>query len=180
MSAFALSLLLLLFARLPGEMTHVATPPETGLHVLEHYSGTWDCQFTIESATAGEEARTFNGVVEGKWVVEDRFMEQTGTYLPDGSTDRFVIRTMMTFAEAENSFHYTYFMSTGQVSTSTGRWNDAAKTMTSTMSDGENNNSTTIVADFSTPGVERWRIEIRKDDGTLVAEVTGTNTRRQD
>jgi len=152
---------------------------DSELQVLRHYEGVWDCNFAIEPQEAEGEAKSFTGVVEGKWVVGDQFLEQTGSYRLNETSAPFVIRTMMSFDKKQNRYHYEYFMSSGETQSSFGKWNAESKKMTSTMTNDENGNVTTIVADFGTQDVERWTIETRNRDGKLIGKILGTNTRRK-
>ena len=149
------------------------------LGVLKHYEGTWDCVFKIESTTDADPPKQFTGVVEGKWVVGDRFLEQTGRYQLSEDSSPLVIRTMMSFDQKQSRYQYDYFTSSGEVHRSYGKWDKSAKTMTSTITDSDGK-VTTIVANFSNPDVEKWTIETKDRDGQSTIKLIGTNKRRQD
>lgn len=153
-------------------------PQDTDLEVLQHYKGTWDCEFAIESQTDKDDVKKFTGVVEGKWVVGNKFLEQTGKYSLEESSPPVIIKTMMAFDKKQNRYQYDYFISTGEVQRSFGQWDDEAKTMTSKMTDENSGSVTTFVADFSQADIERWTIETRDRDGKLTTKMAGTNTRR--
>ena len=165
-------------------LSGIATTPRSKclqdlqLQVLNHYEGVWDCRFTISPQQEAAEDRTFTGVVEGKWVVGEKFLEQKGSYRLSDASPLLVIRTMMSFDKKQKRYQYDYFNSSGEVHRSFGKWDDEAKTMTSTMTDGENGNITTIVADFSTAGTEQWTIETKDSNGNITTRIAGTNTRR--
>ncbi len=151
---------------------------DTKLQVLDHYQGIWDCQFTLSPQQESDEAKTFTGFVEGKWVVGNKFLEQTGSYRLSESSSPIVIRTMMSFDEKQQRYQYDYFNSTGDIQRSFGTWDEEAKTMTSTMTDKNSGNVTTIRADFSTADSEHWTIETKDTNGKLIMKIVGTNTKR--
>jgi hypothetical protein len=159
--------------------TDGANSQESEKSVLEHYAGTWDCQFTIVPQSESEPAKTFKGTVTGKWVVDGQFMEQTGSYRLNETSKPLVIRTMMSFDKDQKQFRYIYFDSNGGIQTSLGKWNAESKTMTSTRRDSKSNQITTIVADFSTDGIETWTIETKDSTGKAVSKIKGTNTRQK-
>jgi hypothetical protein len=151
---------------------------EAKLHALDHYAGVWDCQFSISTQQETNEPSTFTGVVEGKWVVGDKFMEQTGSYRLNDTSAPVIIRTMMSYDENKQRYQYDYFNSSGDIQRSFGQWDDSKKTMTSTMTDVSGGNIVSIVADFSTIGTEHWTIESRDPNGKLIMKIEGTNTKR--
>ncbi len=153
---------------------------EPELCALQHYVGVWDSQFTIASEEKDNASKSFTGDVEGKWVVGGQFLEQTGQYRLSESASPLIIRTMMSFDKQQQRYQYDYFNSSGGIQRSLGKWDAVAKTMTSRMTDEKDGNITTIVADFSTDGVEHWTIETRNREGKTVLKIVGTNTRRKD
>ena len=163
-------------------LSGIATPicstnsQDSERHALKNYEGVWDCKFTIQPQSEGDDPKSFTGVVEGKWVVGEKFLEQTGSYRLDESSEPLVIKTMMSFDVENKRYRYDYFMSSGEVQRSFGKWDADAKTMTSTMTD--DGKVTSIVADFSRENVESWTIETRNEDGKTITKVVGTNTRR--
>ncbi len=159
-----------------------ANPTDKELRVLKHYEGTWSCEFTIlsqESDTKSDKKpQKYTGVVQGKWVLGNRFLEQTGRYQLDANSEPFAIKTMMTYDRQNKRYQFDYFNSSGAVHRSYGKWNEKTKTMTSTMKDDKNGNTVTITADFSKSNVERWTIETKNKDGKIVGRIVGTNTRK--
>ena len=172
--------LIVLFFGCPSLPHHVPTPKQDSeLSILEHYEGIWDCDFTIEPTSEGGSPQRFTGVVEGKWVVGDKFLEQTGRYQLSKDSSPLVIKTLMTFDKSKSRYQYDYFNSSGEVHRSYGKWNSGSKSMTSTLED-ENGTVSTIVAEFGSPGVEHWSIEIEDRDGKVTAKLIGTNTKRKE
>ena len=178
MNATVYSLVVLSFCCLPLARSQSTLDQDTELGILKHYEGTWNCVFTIEPTSEGESPKRFTGVVKGKWVVGNRFLEQTGQYQLSENSPPLVIKTMMTFDNAKSRYQYDYFTSSGEVHRSFGKWNPETKTMTSTRED-DRGNKTTIVAEFGTPDVEHWSIEIKDPEGKLSARLVGTNTRKR-
>ena len=152
---------------------------DSDLEVLQHYEGMWDCEFSIESQTNKDDIKKFTGVVEGKWILGDKFLDQTGKYTLDDSSPALIIKTMMSFDKKHQRYQYDYFFSSGEVQRSFGQWDNVAKTMTSKMVPDKNGNTTTIVADFSQPDIESWTIETRNRDGELTTRMVGKNTRKK-
>ena len=144
MNAIAWSLLILTFCCQPLSPAE-STVGHPDLSVLKHYEGRWDCRFSIEPISDGDQRTSFTGVVEGKWVVGDKFMEQTGRYQLDQGSPPLVIKTLMSFDEKQSRYQYDYFNSSGEIHRSIGHWDAKTKTMTSTRTD-ENENETTIIA----------------------------------
>ena len=83
----------------------------------------------------------------------------------------------MSFNNGDNQYRYDYFDSAGGIHHSLGNWNASTKTMTSILKDETTGNTTTIVADFSQPDIEQWRIETRDKNNKKTLLVTGKNTR---
>jgi hypothetical protein len=150
-----------------------------GLKALKSYEGVWDSQFSIMATDGSQPTQTFTGVVTGKWVVGDKFLEQTGTYELSQSSPPLVIRTMMSFDQEQNRYPYHYFLSSGETQKSYGQWDPDAKKMTSEMTEVDSGNVSTIVADFSKPGIEHWVIETKNREGMTLTKIAGTNTRRK-
>lgn len=147
------------------------------LKVLDVYAGTWDSEFSIEGPD-GQITQKFSGWVSAKWVVGGRFLDQTGTYKIDNSDSEITIKTMMSYDQKNGRYHFVYFTSTGDIRHSNGKWDETTRMMTSEMKDADSGNVSTIIADFSKPGVEHWVIETKDADGKTLTRLSGTNTRR--
>lgn len=178
-----MNLMILRFAKLTSMALMALVPvlaqgQDRDSRPLASYEGTWDCEFKIDS-TDGTEPRIFNGVVEAKWVLDDKFLEQTGKYRLGENSKPLIIKTMMSFDRTEKRFQYDYFNSFGEIHRSFGQWDKNKKTMTSTRTD-KNGNTSTINANFSTPDVETWSIETTDHNGKRLSRIYGTNTRRKD
>lgn len=151
---------------------------EGQLKVLRNYEGRWDCEFTIHSQSEREEAKQCSGDVEGRFILGNNFMQQTGRYQLGDNASPFVIRTIMSVDHENDRFQFDYYNSSGEINRSFGRWDPRLRTMTSTMEDDDDGNVTTIVADFSTKDTERWTIETKNRKGKTTLRITGTNKRK--
>jgi len=160
-------------------VTESAYGQEIGLKALKSYEGVWDSEFSIVPQDGSTPSKKFTGVVIGKWVLGDQFLDQTGTYQLAESSPPLIIKTMMSFDKKQQRFQYDYFESSGGIHRSYGEWDPEAKKMTSKMTDAESGNVSTFVADFSKPGVEQWVIETKNSEGETLTKIVGTNTRRK-
>ena len=146
------------------------------LRTLDHYAGEWDSEMTIHKMDPEGSDQQFTGSVTASWILNGKFLDQTGTYQIGDSG--IVIKTLMTFDENQSQFRYWYFMDNGETTHSTGQWDETTQVMTSVMDSGNSGDVTTITADFSKPGVESWIIETKNAEGRLIGRLTGTNTRK--
>ena len=178
MKALNLVLAMLIYSGWVVSNLAAQVPGSQALDVLKNYEGNWETEFSIVPQSLAAEPTNFTGRVEGKWSVGGKFLEQTGTYLLTENATPLVIKTMMSFDETQERYQYDYFTSSGDVTRSFGKWDEASKTMTSTMTEEGDGKVTTIVADFSQPGIEKWTIETKNAEGKSTAKIVGTNTRQ--
>ena len=180
MKVITWSIVILFCSCLARTVSSATIPQEDdGVRVLQNYQGLWDNEFTIESQSADEKTSGCTGIVEGKWVVDDQFMEQTGNYRIGDSASPIIIKTMMSFDKKMKRYQYDYYLSSGEIQKSFGSWDKESKSMTSTMADNGDGKITTIKADFSSENIERWTIETVDRDGKTALKIVGTNTRRK-
>ena len=179
MNFLKLAITSLVLGCLPSVVLGFQNPDEPMLSVLSQYEGVWDSEFSYINQDGMGADEKFTGVVEGKWIVDGRFLDQTGKYQVDEASGLFIIKTVMSYHEKDQNFRFVYFMSSGDIQHSVGNWDPDKKTMTSRMkNDEDDDGSTTIVADFSTENVEQWSIESRDGNGKITGRIAGTNKRR--
>lgn len=141
------------------------------LEVLSHYVGEWDIDVT--SANMPD----LKGQATAKWILDGRFVEQTGVLKSSDDSTVLKIKTLMTYDPDAKSYRMWSFYSNGNAIEAMGTWDAEKKTMTSIHRD--EGMTTTITADFSKAGVEQWKIVTKNAQGNVVSELTGTNTRRE-
>jgi hypothetical protein len=141
------------------------------LEALSHYVGEWDVVVTSPNMP------NLQGEATAEWILDGRFVEQTGVLKSaDGSTV-LKLKTLMTYDQKTKTYRMWSFISNGTVTEAEGTWDAEKKTMTSVQrSDGA---KTTTTADFSKEGTEQWRIVTTNAQNTAVSELSGTNTSRQ-
>jgi hypothetical protein len=143
------------------------------LKTLDHYVGTWDVEFTNKDLPFTKAKAT------AKWVLGGRFVEQVGELEPKEGANRLAIKTLYTFDVNKNAFRSFTFTSDGSITENDCVWDDKAKTMTSISKKTEGEGFTTTTADFSTPGVESWKIAFTDAGGKVTGEITGKNTKEK-
>lgn len=152
---------------------------KAALEPLKHYLGTWESEFQIESANAGNSPQTFNGTVTGKWSVGNGFLEQSGLYILNDQGKPLEIKTMMAFDKVSGQFDFYYFYSSGQAFKAKAKWDPDRKVMTSVRRDKTEGQTVEIVADFSKSNEESWRIVIKDQDDQVKLKITGKNKRKK-
>ena len=141
------------------------------LEALSHYVGQWDVVVTSPNMP------NLKGQAAAEWILNGRFVEQTGTLeSADGSTV-LKLKTLMTYDPKAKSYRMWSFFSNGTVIDATGTWDAEKKTMTSIHR--EDGTTTTTTADFSKEKTEQWKIVTTNAQNRVVSELSGTNTRRQ-
>jgi hypothetical protein len=143
------------------------------LKVLDHYVGTWNVEFVNKDLPFSKATAT------AKWILDGRFVEQTGELEPKEGASAFKIKTLYTFDANKNAFRSWTFTSDGSVVENDCVWDEKAKTMTSISKKVEGEGFSTTTADFSEAGVERWKIAITDATGKVTAEIVGKNTREK-
>lgn len=142
---------------------------------LKGYLGEWESEFRIIGANANESPNVYRGKVSGKWSVGGQFLEQSGSYYLNDSQPPLKIKTLMAFNKDDGDFDFYYFYSSGQVFKSKASWDSSRKIMTSIRSDGKSGDITEIIADFSKPHVESWKILIKDSSSNVKLKIEGTN-----
>ncbi len=142
------------------------------LQVLQHYLGTWDVEVTTKSSdfTKGEST--------ARWILGGRFREQTGFMLSNDGTNRAEVTTLFTFDTNKQTYRSWMFVSNGSVSQAEMTWDAKSKTMTSVSRPTADGVRSTVTADFSEPGKERWKFDFTDRDGKPVGKLSGVNTLR--
>ena len=84
----------------------------------------------------------------------------------------------MTYDPARKVYRSWTFLSDGSAGEIEGRWDAKARVMTSVGRKDANGGFSTTTADFSTVGVEKWRIVYSDKNGKVTSELAGTNTRK--
>ena len=143
------------------------------LKALDHYVGDWEVEFTTKDANFSKSKST------AKWVLDGRFVEQTGDVLDKAGAVALKMKTLFTFDAKKNAYRSWIFTSDGSVTESDCVWDDKVKTMTSISKRNEGEGFTTTTADFSQPGVESWKIVFTDAAGKTTGEVTGRNTKEK-
>lgn len=141
------------------------------LKPLSHYVGKWDIELTSSNL------QKLKGKATAQWILEGRFVEQSGALYSAEDTAVLKLKTLMTYDPKTKSYRMWSFYSNGSAIEAEGTWDAEKKTMTSVHRDG--GMTTTITADFSKADTEQWKIVTRNAQNRVVSELTGTNTRRQ-
>jgi len=143
------------------------------LKVLDHYAGEWTVEFV------NKDIPFVNTKVTAKWILDGRFLEQSGDLADRNGAEGFKLKTLMTFDKNKNAYRSWTFTSDGSALENDCVWDDKAKTMTSISKKIEGEGFTTTTADFSQPGVEHWKIAISDATGKVTGEISGKNTREK-
>lgn len=141
------------------------------LKVLSNYVGTWDVAITSRDSpfTKGESSTT--------WVLDGRFVQQTGVLRSADGFNAIRVTTLMTYDSERKMYRMWSFLSNGSTSEATGTWDEATRTMTSiSRQDGS---TTTTTAKFSDNGIEEWLFTTTNQSNEVVGRFGGTNTRRK-
>ena len=149
------------------------------LQVLNHWVGTWDDDVTVKPNAGLPNGMRAKGTITAEWVLDGRFVQQTGTLDPGNGSPAMKVSTLMTYDRRRKAYRSWMFFSSGAVTESEGRWDEKSRTMTSTSRDAESGGTTTITATFAADGSERWSFIEKDRDGKIVGETTGKNTPRK-
>ncbi len=142
------------------------------LQALQNYVGTWDVVFANNEFTESEST--------ARWIVGGRFVEQTGVMLSDNGKNRVEILTLFTFDTTRKTYRSWTFLSTGSISEAELTWDAKSSTMTSVTRPDASGARSTVTADFSMAGKERWKFRFTDRDRNSVGEMSGLNTLRKD
>lgn len=141
------------------------------LQVLSHYVGAWDVVVTSEAAPFSK------GEAAAKWVLDGRFVQQSGRIASADGANTLRITTVMTYDQNEKTYRMWSFLSNGTTTQSTGKWDAKSRTMTSVQRNGDK--TTTTTARFTDDGSEEWSIVTRNQNKEVVNEFAGKNTRQK-
>jgi hypothetical protein len=141
--------------------------PELG--GLSNYIGTFDV-----AIVSGESPFT-KGDSAAKWILDGRFVQQTGKLTSEDGTMVLKITTLMTYDKAENVYRMWSFLSDGTTSESSGRWDAKTRTLTSIRRGG--GSTTTTTAKFVENGDEEWLMVTKDQNNQVVDKLGGINTR---
>ena len=155
-----------------GAAAEQPSPQSPELAVLNHYVGEWDVAITSSGQPFTQ------GHASAKWILNGRFVQQTGELQgPDGKPV-VQVTTLMTYDPARKAYRSWTFLSDGSVSEGEGTWNAATRVMTTRGRKDAQGGRSTTTADFSTPDVETWKITSTDGQGNIAGEMAGTNKRR--
>ncbi len=141
------------------------------LQVLSSYVGTWDVAITSKDSpfTKGESSTT--------WVLDGRFVQQTGVLKSADGSNAIKVTTLMTYDTERKMYRMWSFLSSGSTSEAAGKWDEKTRTMTSTSR--QDGTTTTTTAKFSDNGIEEWLFITTNQNNEVVGRFGGTNTRRK-
>lgn len=141
------------------------------LRVLSNYVGTWDVAITSKDSpfTKGESTTT--------WVLNGRFVQQTGVLKSADGSNAIKVTTLMTYDSQQKSYRAWSFLSDGSTSEGAGKWDEKTRTMTTTSR--QNGTTTTTTATFSDNGTEEWLFVTTNQNNEVIARFGGTNSRRK-
>jgi hypothetical protein len=140
------------------------------LEALSNYIGMWDI------AVTSRQSPFVKGQTTAKWILDGRFVEQTGYLTTSEGTNRLKVTTLMTYDSTKKAYRMWSFMSNGRTSEAEAKWDPAARTMTSVHRNGPM--TTTTTANFAQDGVEKWKIIVTDQTKMVIQDMSGTNTRR--
>lgn len=141
------------------------------LQVLSNYLGTWDIAIT------SKESPFANGESSATWVLDGRFVQQTGEMKSADGSNVIKVTTLMTYDPERKMYRMWTFLSNGSTSEAYGKWDEKTRTMTSTSR--QDGTTTTTTAKFSDNGIEEWLFITTNQNNEVVGRFGGTNTRRK-
>jgi hypothetical protein len=147
------------------------------LQILNCYAGTW------EVVAANHEAPNMpvmKGKATSKWVLDGRFLEQTGVLQALGGGTAIKVTTLMTYDTEKKSFRTWTFVSDGKATESEGKWDPATQTMTSVDCPSTKGQIVTTTVNFSEAGIQKWKMSITDPSGKIVSQMVGKNTRQKE
>jgi hypothetical protein len=142
------------------------------LAALEHYAGSW------ESETDSANLPFTKGKVTAQWILGGRFLQQSVEVI-DGSAD-WKYLSLMTYDPEKKVYRTWIFLSDGSTMETEGTWDENRRVMTSVGRKDANGGHSITTADFSEAGVEKWKIAYKDQNGTVVTEISGKNTRQRE
>lgn len=149
------------------------------LQVLNHWVGKWDVEMAVKPNAGLPQGMRAKGTAAAEWVLDGRFVRQTTTLDPGDGSPPMKMISPMTYDPQRKVYRTWMFFSNGQVSESEGRWDEKTRTMTSTGRNPSTGATAAVKATFAADGTQTWSFVEKDPDGKLIAETTGTNTRRK-
>ena len=143
------------------------------LKAIDHYAGTWD----VEMTSTGHPFT--KGKVTAKWILDGRYLQQTGELLADDGSPVMKHTSLMTYDPTKKVYRSWIFLSDGTAGESDATWDEKRQIMTSVGRKDENGVFSTTTADFSQAGVEKWKMVIKDSTGKVVSEMSGKNSRKK-
>jgi hypothetical protein len=140
------------------------------LQALSNYVGTWDVVITSKDSPVAKGESTTT------WVLDGRFVQQTGQLKSADGSSVIKITTLMTYDSEERMYRIWSFLSNGITSEASGKWDEKTRTMTTTSR--QNGTTTTSTAKFSDNGTEEWLFVTTNQKNEVVGRFGGTNKRR--
>jgi hypothetical protein len=141
------------------------------LEALSHYVGHWDVAITSKSLPFSK------GEATAEWILDGRFVQQTGSLTSVDGKSPLKITTLMTYDPKEKTYRMWSFLSNGTMIEAAGQWDAQKRTMTSIHRGGTS--TTTTTANFAKTGTEEWKIVTTNEKNEVVGEFSGINTRRK-
>lgn len=141
------------------------------LQALSNYVGAWDVAITSDDSPFSK------GESTTMWVLDGRFVQQTGVLKSADGAKVIKITTLMTYDSEQRTYRVWSFLSNGTTSEASGKWDEKTRTMTSTSK--QNGTTTTTTAKFSDNGVEEWLFVTTNQNNEVVGRFGGTNKRRK-
>ena len=141
------------------------------LQALSNYVGICDVTITYKDSPF------VKGEATTKWILDGRFVQQTGLLTSSDGATVIKVTTLMTFDQEQKAYRTWSFFSKGTTTESSGKWDAKNRTMTS-IGRGKGTTTTTI-AKFAENGNEEWSITTKNQNNDEVAKISGINTRRK-
>jgi len=147
------------------------------LKVLDYYAGEWKSEFSLSPAGDTTTAQHFKGKVVSKWILNGKFLQQTGTYEAGDNQPPVMYTTLYTYDAKHQTYRYWTFDSSGGSSQSEGTWDQTTKVMTWQGQDEQTKLKSILESNHSKSDVNPWSITIKTEQGQPVIEINGNNTR---
>lgn len=147
------------------------------LQFLNGYVGTWE---VVMATNEVPNTPIGKGKATAKWILDGRFLEQSGMLLLTEGNKTVKVTTLMTYDVDKKSFRSWTFTSDGQATESDGKWDAATQTMTFISIQRPNGQKVTITANFAEAGIERWKMTVADETGKLISNLIGKNIRQKE
>lgn len=163
----------MVFTRVQGPLTLPTLPPDptrpSEMMVLDRLVGTWRNEVTITTENAPDKPKAESRRAKAESVLGGRFVELTEANESTGGSDY----SLAWYDANAKQYRRWFFDSQGRIHDFTGRWDDAAQTLTWTTPDGQTERRVIFRSDD--------RCELRRfvkaRDGWPAYQLTGESTR---